>query len=76
MHIVITFSEQLNFETTLVTKLDSYLEQQERLKDIVKEEDKLIYGGKEAGKLGLAVCAVHVYLSMYVHIYIFRNQLM
>jgi len=76
MHIVITFCEKFNFETTLVTKLNSYLEQQERLKDIVREEEKLIYGGKEAGKLGLAVCTVHGHINMYVHIYIFRNQLM
>jgi len=32
------------------------MEQQGRLKDIVKEEDKFMYGGREAGKLGQAVC--------------------
>ena len=56
MHIAITLFKQSNFETTMVSNLKSYFEQQERLKDIVKEEDKLIYGGKEAGKLGQAVC--------------------
>ncbi len=56
MHIAITLFKQSNFETTMVSNLKSYFEQQERLKDIVKEEVKLIYGGKEAGKLGQAVC--------------------
>ncbi len=56
MLIAITLFNQSNFETTMVSNLKSYFEQQERLKDIVKEEDKLIYGGKEAGKLGQAVC--------------------
>ena len=51
-----TFCEQSNFEVTMVNKLKSYFEQQERLKDIVKEEDKRIYGGNEAGKLGQMVC--------------------
>ncbi len=46
-----TFCEQLNFETDMISNLNSYLEQQERLKGIVKE-DKLLYGGKKAGKLG------------------------
>ena len=46
----------ISFEKTMATKLKSYIEQQEQLKDIVKEEDKLMYGGREAGKLGLAVC--------------------
>ncbi len=46
----------MNFEENMVFHLKSYMEQQERLKDIVREEEKLIYGGKEAGKLGLAVC--------------------
>ena len=56
MHIVIALHEQSNFDTNLVTNLKSYCEQQERLKEIFREEDKLIYGGKEAGKLGRAVC--------------------
>ncbi len=56
MCIVITLCEQSNFEKTMATKLKSYIKQQEQLKDIVKEEDKLMYGGREAGKLGLAVC--------------------
>ena len=55
MLIAITLFNQSNFETTMVSNLKSYLKQQEQLKDIVKEE-KLIYGGKEAGKLGQAVC--------------------
>ena len=70
MHIEITLFKQSNFETTMVSNLKSYFEQQERLKDIVKEEDKLIYGGKEAGKLGQAVCNVHDHINMYVHIHI------
>jgi len=69
---VITLCKQLNFETDVVSKLNSYLEQQERLKGIVIE-DKLLYGGKEAGKLGQAVCTIHVYVNMYVHVYIFPN---
>jgi len=55
MRIAISFFERSNFEKNIVSNLKSYLEQQERL-DIVKEEEKLVYGGKEAGKLGLAVC--------------------
>ena len=56
MHIVVTLHEQSNFDINLVNKLKSYCEQQERLKDIVREDDKLICGGKAAGKLGQAVC--------------------
>ncbi len=56
MRIVVTLHEQLNFDTNLVTSLKSYCEQQERLKEIVREEDKLIHGGKDAGNLGQAVC--------------------
>ncbi len=55
MCIVLTLFEQSNLEPFLATKLKSYMEQQEQLKDIVKE-DKLIYGGKEAGELGQVVC--------------------
>ena len=56
MLIVIALFERSNFEKNMVSNLKSYLEQQDRLKDIVREEDKLVYGGKENGKLGLAVC--------------------
>ena len=56
MRIVVTLHEQSNFDTNLVTNLKSYCEQQERLKEIVREQDKLIHGGKDAGKLGRAVC--------------------
>ncbi len=55
MRIAFTLFKQSNFEATMVSNLKSYFEQQEQLKDIIKE-DKLIYGGKEAGKLGQAVC--------------------
>ncbi len=54
--IVTTLFEKLNFELHMTTKLKSYIERQERLKDIVKEEDIFMYGGREAGKLGQAVC--------------------
>ncbi len=55
MHIVIALHEQSNFDINLVTNLKSYCEQQERLKEIVREEDKLIHGDIDAGKLGQAV---------------------
>ena len=57
MHIVVTLHEQSNFDTNLVHNLKSYCENQERLVEIVREDDKLICGGKEAGPLGIAVRA-------------------
>jgi len=59
MCIVATLFEQSNFVCPLTDKLKSYLEGNQRLKDIVKEEDKLMYGGREAGKLGQAVCTIY-----------------
>ena len=50
-----TVCEQANFDCPLTNKLKSYLEGHQRLKDIVREEDKLMYGGREAGRLGQAV---------------------
>jgi len=55
MLIVIALFERSNFEKNMVSNLKSYLEQQDRLKDIVREEDKLIHGDIDAGKLGQAV---------------------
>ena len=55
MYIVVNLCEQRNFEIAVVPKVKSFFEQQERLKD-VKDEEKLFYGGAEAGKLGLVVC--------------------
>ncbi len=46
----------------MATKLKSYIERQELLKDIVKEEDKLMYGGREVGKLDQAACVNTVML--------------
>ena len=40
--IVVTLFEQLNFEKPLVANLKSYCEQQQRLKDIVIEAEKLV----------------------------------
>ena len=50
-----TVCEQANFDCPLTNKLKSYLEGHQRLKDIVREEDKLMYGSREAGRLGQAV---------------------
>jgi len=56
MRIVVILHEQSNFDTNLVNNLTSYCEQQGRLRGIVREQDKLIHGGNDAGKLGQAVC--------------------
>ncbi|CAI2182741.1 7052_t:CDS:2 [Funneliformis geosporum] len=45
--------EQRNLETKMVPKLKSYVEKEGKFEDI-KEEIKLIYGGKAEGKLGIA----------------------
>jgi hypothetical protein len=58
MYLVTNLFEQQNFEATLVSDLKSYFEQQKQLKDI-KEEEKILYGGAEAGKFGQAVRIVH-----------------
>ncbi|CAI2178760.1 19507_t:CDS:2 [Funneliformis geosporum] len=48
---LITLCEQRNLESKMVPKLKYYVEQQEQFEEI-KEEGKLICGGREAGKLG------------------------
>ena len=54
MYVVVNLCEQRNFEITVVPKLKSFFEQQGQLED-VKDEEKLIYGGAKAGKIGHAV---------------------
>jgi len=63
MCIVATLFKQTKFELAIITKLKSYCEQQEQLKDIVKEEDKLVYGGRVSGKLGQAVCTWSCFIN-------------
>jgi hypothetical protein len=69
MYLVINLCEQRNVEPNPTSYLKSYFEQQKQLKDI-KEEEKIFYGGAEAGKLGQAVRIVH---NQYYYVQYLRN---